>query len=355
MDVMKLRGKAAALDFSFTKGPTKFAGYMLVNNANGDRPLGTDYTSSLAEIERYLADYTDSLDVEVELGSDSEAKPPAPKEIKQALKGNPKAVDIKAIVAEKEGLPRPKLTKEEREAEKRRESALLGTPGQQKAYQLGQAGLPGGMSPEDAAQYVLNSREAKRKQDEIDSEAARKQKPQYFRVNDNTKISVDDPLFAEKQRRESVHKKADELLRRTSISSRKDIDPEDYEQGFYRKSPSDSDDADALPPEGQSGAPAGSTGFAVQTKRQAAQRDRGAAPADALARLKREAKEQRLVAIEPQIKAALLRKDFIEAGRLLDEVKTKLLVHGQYALWLKSVGVPMRTAQRCLAKAKSDT
>jgi hypothetical protein len=244
-------------------------------------------------------------------------------------------------------LPKPKLTRDERDAQRRRKSALLGTVGQQNAYWLGQAELPGGISKDDAAQYEANSRRAKLEQDAIDAAEAQKQKPQYFRVNDNTKISVDDPLFAEKRRWESVRKKGNEQLNRTNIASRKDINFEEYEQNFYRRPPPDGD-VDALPPEaGQSGAPAVSTGFAIQPS--------GGTmalhpPTPSLASSRKRSSDGSWRS-SPRSK----RRSRVEAGELLTEVKTKLLDHGQFTPWLERMGIHKRTAQRCLMKVKNDT
>jgi hypothetical protein len=249
MDVKRLREKATTLGFSFERGTRRGAGYVLVNDANGDRPLGADYTASLADVEKYLDNHADDLDVEMEFGDDTvDPKPPTTKEIKQALKGHSKADEIERVIDP------PSPTKDQRIAEWRREIALLGTVGQRKAYERTLLGLPGGMSEEDAAQYRANSRMAKLEQEAIDAAEALKQKPQFFRVNDDTKISPDDPLFAEKLRWNNVYKNANKLLTRTSISSRRDLDLDAYEEDFYHDHRPPPDDSDSLPPEpGQSG------------------------------------------------------------------------------------------------------
>jgi hypothetical protein len=95
----------------------------------------------------------------------------------------------------------------------------------------------------------------------------------------------------------------------------------------------------------------------IQTRRQAAQRGHGAAAADALAIIKREAKQRRLAEIGPQIKAAIEAKDFHEAGKLLAEVKTRLLDPGQFTPWLEqmaSMNEPLAAAWS-VTMIKTDT
>ena len=54
MNRQRTETMAAELGYSVHKGETKFSGYLLVQNATGRKPLGTEYKSSLQEISLYL-------------------------------------------------------------------------------------------------------------------------------------------------------------------------------------------------------------------------------------------------------------------------------------------------------------
>jgi hypothetical protein len=99
-DINRLREKASALGFSFQRGTRKGAGYVLVNDANGDKPLGDTYTASLADIERYLNNFADDAGIDdVEIESVVPRKPqPSQSEIRKSLQGHPNAHKIKKLL-----------------------------------------------------------------------------------------------------------------------------------------------------------------------------------------------------------------------------------------------------------------
>jgi hypothetical protein len=105
-----VRAKASALGFSFERGLKKGAGYVLVD-ANGDKPLGTDYTASLDDIDRFLNVFADDAGIDdVETSSDAPSRPPpTTAEIEKSLVSNPNAGEIKKILK-----PQPARREEQR-------------------------------------------------------------------------------------------------------------------------------------------------------------------------------------------------------------------------------------------------
>jgi hypothetical protein len=318
-----LAEKAAALGCSFVKGTRRGAGYVLTDH-QGDKPLGDDYTASLADVACYienLADDTGVDDDDVEAGRES---------IKQATATQ---MEIKPTLDEfgKLVLPKPQTLEE-----KKRFAALHWTVGTKNAYDM--RGLPGGMSLNEADRLMANARKAQLEQDIADGH-----KP--------------DPAFEEKARQSRVFKEANDRLTRTNIQSRHDYSAEDYENDFYRRPVfEDDDDGDALPPaEGPSGASTASAGFAIQSKRQAGQRDHGVVKAaDAFANLRRGANDRFMSQAGERAKAAIDGRRYVEAGSILFEAK-RIAGHGRYQPWLLANGIHARTARRCLAAFKTDT
>jgi hypothetical protein len=62
------------------RGLKKGAGYVLVD-VNGDKPLGTDYTASLDDIDRFLNDFAD--DAGIDVAETSRAEPIKPLSLPQ--------------------------------------------------------------------------------------------------------------------------------------------------------------------------------------------------------------------------------------------------------------------------------
>ena len=67
-DINRLREKASALGFSFHRGTRRGDGYVLVNDTNGDKPLGDSYTASLADIDRHLSNVADDVGIDGRAG-----------------------------------------------------------------------------------------------------------------------------------------------------------------------------------------------------------------------------------------------------------------------------------------------
>jgi hypothetical protein len=107
----RVRAKASALGFSFERGLKKCAGYVLVD-VNGDKPLGTDYTASLDDIDRFLNDFADDAGIDVvETSSGEPSKPPPTKvEIRKSLADHPDAGGIKKVLE-----PPPSTREEQRQ------------------------------------------------------------------------------------------------------------------------------------------------------------------------------------------------------------------------------------------------
>jgi hypothetical protein len=393
MEIEDLRAKAEAIGFSFQKGSRRGAGYVLTD-ANGDKPLGADYSASLADIAQHLENaLRDHGEDDVEVGSDDPTKPPSASQIKKALVGHPQRAEIAKTLdapfvenmltnkgASADGdmavgaLNKPKKTK----AEKLAEDRLYGTPnaggsliwtrGQNLAFDWSvyvsadgiayHDNIPGGMSPDDRRRMSENSRRANAEQDHIDSAAARKQEPQWFRVADETKISIDDPLHPEKARKRRAFREADQKLYRTNISSKADIYYDD--NNFFRTEIENDEEEYALPPaDGPSGGAKASTGFAVETKRDAVaavgvEHQRDAKAEGGLVSLKRAADARFLSEAAAKCNAANASKDRAAAGSVLQRVKD-IVGHGKFTLWLVQAGIHKRTAERCLRAAKSDT
>lgn len=60
----KLDDKAQELGFKIKKGPTRFAGYVLIDKRDPDEesfPLGDDFSASLADVEDFLETIADDI------------------------------------------------------------------------------------------------------------------------------------------------------------------------------------------------------------------------------------------------------------------------------------------------------
>lgn len=115
----QLEEKAAELGFCLEKGEMKFAGYVLVNQNDGTKPLGDRYTASLKQVAEYLERYVEDASIAEEAVDDDDSslddietgltRPnPAPTgyEMRKSLDGHPNEEAIKGIVFPPPGPPR---------------------------------------------------------------------------------------------------------------------------------------------------------------------------------------------------------------------------------------------------------
>jgi hypothetical protein len=126
-NITSLRAKATELGFSFKKGAGQFAGYVLTNERHDDideKPLGSDFSASLADIADFLEDFADDIaagkvkpsddddaEPEVETGANGvpKIKPPSPQKLAAALRGHADASEIKAMMKSANVAIRPTL------------------------------------------------------------------------------------------------------------------------------------------------------------------------------------------------------------------------------------------------------
>jgi hypothetical protein len=333
-DLNRLRAKASALGFSFERGMKKGAGYVLVD-ANGDKPLGADYTASLADIDQFLNDFADDAGIDhVETSSDEPSKPaPTAAEIRKSLAGHPDAGEIKEVLE-----PPPA-----RREEQRRRIALdrlvstVATARSSMAFER--------LSEAEKEEFYARLRAAK--EDEEKRKAAKLPRP-VTPIRD-IGINPDHPFERERARQGRAFHKANQQLR-TNLASLKDYDTADYRRDALENGKltpeeiweSEREKAkDFVPPEAGApyATPKPATGVTVVSKK------RRVLKADRPIR-------QRLLQLRGAIRDAVARKDRAGAGASLREAKD-LLGHGPFIDWVeREIGISVRSAQRYMEVAK---
>jgi hypothetical protein len=324
----RVRTKASALGFSIERGLKKGAGYVLVD-ANSDRPLGTDYTASLADIERFLNDFADDAGIDdVETGSDEPSKPPPTKaEVRKSLTGHPGAGEIKKV------LEPPPSTGEEQRQRMALDHLVLTAATARSAMAFEQ------LSEADKDEFYAKLRAAI--EDDEKRKAAKLPTP-VLPIRD-VGINPDHPLAQERARRGRAFHGADQQLR-TNLASLKDYDSADYRYDALLNGKLMPEEIwenerekakDFVPPE--AGAPYATPGPAtefsvVSKKRRVSKADRPI--------------KRRLLQLRGAIRDAVARKDRAGAGALLREAKD-LLGHGPFIDWVeREIGISVRSAQR---------
>ena len=326
VNITELQKQAALLGFSFTKGPGKFSGYILIEDGTGERPLGHDYSASLADVATYLSHYRTEGDID-DLETGIESKPIPANQIK-------KANDI---------LGR-KQTKEEVH-----NRLLLNYYATTKAW--------GDMSPEERRLHIVKQKAAEAEEEK--AKAARLPKPTIpLRA---IALNSDHPLAQERSRQSRVFRDADDRwveALRTNVGtllhgSEQDdefyrdhfMDPEKERQRLY-----DEHVRNAAMTKPEPGAPdfvavQPGSGFAVSTTGSPVPKEISTKSRDeAVAKMRGEV----LVTLAGKIRQAIERKDKPEAGAGLAKAK-KLLGHGSFIAWVEAqIGISARTAQRYL-------
>jgi hypothetical protein len=305
-------------------------------DANGDKPLGTDYTASLADIERFLNDFADDAGIDdVETGSDEPSRPPpSTAEIRKSLAGHPDAGEIKKV------LQPPPATREEQ----RRRIALdrlvwtIAKPRSSMAFER--------LSETEKEEFYAKVRAAI--EDEEKRKAAKLPRP-VTPIRD-IGINPDHPFERERARQGRAFHKANQQLR-TNLASLKDYDTADYRRDALENGKltpeeiweSEREKAkDFVPPEAGApyATPKPATGVTVVSKK------RRVLKADRPIR-------QRLLQLRGAIRDAVARKDRAGAGTLLREAKD-LLGHGPFIDWVeREIGISVRSAQRHMEVAKA--
>jgi hypothetical protein len=316
-----LKAKAAALGFTFERGVKKGAGYVLVD-ANGDRPLGTDYSASLADVKEYIDNFAADLGVDVEISDDKPSvPPPTHAQFQKSIREHANADQIKTVIREK----KPPSTLQEQRDRIALDGLLSVGMSARSAMAFDK------LSEAEKQKHFANVRDALAADEKRRAEAANLPTP-----------TADDPLVQERARQTRVFQKANAALK-TNIASLADYDTEDYREIAFENGLTTWDDvremlreeaANFIPPEATDHpaqhAPTTSTGFAVQ-----------------FARPRRLSKdEQRLAAIGAEIRSRKAAgASSAEIGKLLTTAKD-ILGHGAFLPWLqRHLAMPARTAQ----------
>jgi hypothetical protein len=329
----QLREKASELGFSFQRGIRKGAGYVLVNDANGDKPLGNTYTASLVDIDRYLDSFADDAGLDdVEIGSGEPSKPPPTKaEMVKSLQGNTKAGEIK------KALNPPSSTQQEQHDRIALDRLMRVGMDARSAMAFDR------LSADEKEKHFANLRAAMAKEEK--AKAAQSPKP-TLPLRDKG-LNSDHPLAQEKARQGRVFHKAGQRWK-TNIASLRDCDSDGYQNhaphfdGEQSREEIDrAENMSGLPPdqENTDPTPKPTTSFTIAKQGRLSKADR-------LIR-------QRLFKARGGIREALARNDQPAAGAMLREVKG-ILDHGEFGDWVaREIGISIRTAERCLEAAKS--
>lgn len=331
LDINRLREKASALGFSFQRGTRKGAGYVLVNDANGDKPLGDTYAASLDDVERYLDSFADDAGIEeVEIGSGEPSKPPPTQaEMRKSLQGHPNAGAIKGVLQ-----PQSETRDEQRQRIGLDHLVLsVVTPAQRAAFDR---------LPEEEKQAYFakvkaaTAAEEKRKADKL---------PKQVTPLRESGINPDHPFAKEKARQSRVFADANRKLR-TNRASEKDRNDDEYQNyGAYFDGQETDEEAKRaenisfLPPEAgaYNPTPKPAVEFKGETRRP---------------RLSRSELQMRR---EASAIGDLYRKNLLtELGRKLAN-KQASLDHGEWESWLAeneaALGFSRTTAWRFIKKA----
>jgi hypothetical protein len=329
-----LRAKASALGFSMERGLKKGAGYVLVD-VNGDKPLGTDYTASLDDIDRFLNDFADDAGIDVAETSRAEPiKPPPTKaEIRKSLANHPDAGEIKKV------LEPPLSTGEEQRQRLALDHLVLTAATARSAMAFEQ------LSEAEKEEFYAKLRAA------IADEEKRKTAKLPTSVTPIREIGInpDHPLAQERARQGRAFHAADQQLR-TNLASLKDYDSADYRYDALLNGKLTPEEIweferekakDFVPPEAGApyAAPKPAKGVTVVSKkRRVSKADRPI--------------KWRLLQLRGAIRDAVARKDRAGAGTLLREAKD-LLGHGAFIDWVeREIGISVRSAQRSMEVAE---
>jgi hypothetical protein len=329
-----LRAKASALGFSMERGLKKGAGYVLVG-ANGDKPLGTDYTASLDDIERFLNDFADDAGIDVvETSSDEPSKPsPTKAEVRKSLVDHPDAGEIKKVLAP------PPSTREEQRQRMALDHLVLTAATARSAMAFERLSEP------EKEEFYAKLRAAS--ENEEQRKAAKLPTP----VTPICTIGInpDHPLAQERARRGRAFHKANQQLR-TNLTSLNDYEADEYRRDAFENGLLTPEEIweferekakDFVPPEAGApyAAPRPAAEFiVVSKKRRISKADRPIG--------------QRLLQLRGAIRDAVARTDRAGAGTLLREAKD-LLGHGRFNDWVeREIGISVRSAQRYMEVAE---
>jgi hypothetical protein len=357
---VELERKGAALGFTLHRGTQRGAGYVVVDDKNGDRPLGNDFTASLAEVEDFLDNKaTEGIDVDDINGEDKkrltnavgedadhdgeesylddddaneniapsrpETKPVTKAQVAEAVRGHDNADQIKKVLG-----PRSTTRQDERN---RTAAAGLTSPGAILAVTMAKAA--GKLSEAEAKRYDENV--AKAEATEQEAQARRHTLPSPW--------VADAEANAAAQKR-PAHVKA-EMAFRTNIDSLKDLDDPTYRRtqfwdGGLRRFEDEVADERARrkrflrptagPYDPAPKAPEGAVAVVAAKARRLS-------PAETRNRLQ-------LSRLRGEVKQAIARNDPPAAGAALNAVKDRL-DHGEFLPWLdREIGISASSAER---------
>jgi hypothetical protein len=298
--------------------------------------LGYDYSATLSEIITYLTDHANDVgldddDVEIDVNKKPKVAPPSLQKMGAALKGHDNAAEISRIGVGNQAVDRrPK----KREIDLRNTLEVGNIVGYRRTEAFKQ------LSPAEQKEHFERMREAQRELDKLE-----RAKNNYDEQKET------DPFLVEQRRQAAAFRLAERRLLRTNKLSRLDIDANLERPGLNRDH--DWIERNMLPdpdaPDFQ--APAPSRNFAIQTKKDAGQRDHGEVNGGAIDSLREAARQRRLAEAGPKIKALLAARDYENAAIVLDKAK-EYAGHGNFLPWLEQAGIDKQAAQRCMRRQK---
>lgn len=343
MNIEPLREKASALGFSFERGTSKHAGYMLIKDSSGDRPLGYGYAASLKDIDRYLDSYAVQAGIDaVEIGNSEPRKPPlTKKEVSRALEGHNDVDKIKEVLNPP---PSRKQAQRDRIALDRLFSIGMDARSAIAFDKLSEA--------EKEAHYA-RLRAVLEKEEQI--KAASLPKPTIpFRT---FAINSDHPFAKEEARRKREFWKADQRWR-TNIGSRKDCENQPLNEnevlvphhgkGSNKALPKE----ESLPPERGPYNPAPkapSRPTLVYARPKLTSAEIMTRKAEAAAKQQTDDRQRRIDAITAEVRAKRRAMRKPDIGSLLNEMR-RMVSPSEYQAWLRNLEIPELSARRWAAE-----
>jgi hypothetical protein len=336
VNVEQLRDKASALGFSFERGMSNGSGYMLVHDASGDRPLGSAYTAYLKDIDRYLDSYALNAGVDVvEIGNSELSKPPLTMTgASKALEGHKDARKIKEVLSPP---PSGRQAQRDRIALDRLFFTGMDTRSSMAFDKLS-----------DAEKEAHRARLRAALEEEDRAKAAGLPKPTIpLRT---IGINSDHPLAQERARQSRVFQRADQLLTRTNISSRRDGENEDLDDNEVLFRRPKIEEEEPLPPEpGTDYAPkAPCIPKVVVARPKLTRAEIVTRKANADAKQRADERQRRIDEITAEVSAKYTRRK-PGIGQQLKEMR-QIVSPSDYQAWLRGLGIPEASARRWAAE-----
>jgi hypothetical protein len=326
-DIDMIRRKAAELGFSLSKGLTRFSGYRLIRNEDGEVLVGPE--APLKKVEEFVDNALADVGIDFEAGAHVPSKPPLTNiEIKKSLQAHAEKDRVKRV------LEPPPSTQEEQRRRIATDRLVATGINPRSRWALERA------SQADRDAYSERLRTA----------LAEEEKIKAAELPADPQMALRDSIARENARRNNAFRKADEQLK-TNLGSLRDYDSPEYRDHAYEYGDETPEEilreereryVNHLPPEGGPDYTAPTPG---NTNVKVASKYPRRAP-----KAEREIRD-----LIWKIKHAISRQDFVAAGSLFKQVKDRRLVgHGDFEAWVeKEFGIRSRTAQRYIKAAKA--